>query len=320
MAKIRPILLFAALVILLSSTLPAYPAEKSSLPVWLIHDWRGKDVNFLRNYRSMSSKFHKIKDGPEAPSRTGLAGLNISGSAQFGRSSLESMKEKLGRYRVVVVDLRQESHGFINGLPVSWFRGRNQINWGKTLEDIEADEKARLATLFKARTVKVFTLELPEKPGGFKKGDDPMTVKVHTVSTERELCEELGIFYMRMPVPDYMRPSDKQVDRFVRLARSVGQDSWIYVHCEAGDGRTTTFLAMYDMMRNAKNVSMEDIMTRQWLLGGIDLKSVKSKIPWKQDFATRRRDFVEKFYQYCRDNKDNFKTTWTVWLRENALR
>jgi hypothetical protein len=305
--------------ILLIAAKPAMSDERPSLPIWLIHDWRGKDVNFLRNYRTMDSKFHALKHGPNEPSRAGLSSLNISGSAEFSRVSLESLRAKHKRSNMIVIDLRQESHGFVNGLPVSWYQGRNQINWAKTLQEIETDERQRLADLFKARVVKVYSLALPDKPSGLKRGVDPMTMKVHTVYTERELCEELGIFYMRMPVPDYMRPSDKQVDRFIKLGRAVGKNNWIHVHCEAGDGRTTSFLAMYDMMHNAKNVSLEDIVNRQWLLGGIDLLAVNTKVPWKRDYSQRRADFVRQFYRYCKENKDNFKTLWSVWLKKEGI-
>ena len=304
--------------ILLVTAKPVTCDEVSKLPIWLIHDWRGKDVNYLRNYRNMDSRFHAIKGGPKAPPRTGLISLDISGSAQFGRQSLESMKEELKGRNMIVVDLRQESHGFVNGLPVSWYQGRDQMNWGRSIEEIEAGEKGRLAALFKARTIKVYTLTQPKDPPALKKGTDPMTVKVHTVSTERELCEELGIFYMRMPVPDYMRPSGRQVDRFIKLARASGKNTWIHVHCEAGDGRTTAFLTMYDMMHNAKSLSLEDIVNRQRLLGGIDLLAVNSKVPWKREYTGKRADFIRKFYRYCKENKDNFKTTWTAWLEENV--
>jgi hypothetical protein len=121
---------------------------------------------------------------------------------------------------------------------------------------------------------------------------------------------------MRLPVPDHMRPSDKQVDRFVKLVRAVGKDkgTWLHVHCEAGDGRTTTFLAMYDMMHNARAVSFEDIVHRQWLLGGIDLLATNARAPWKREYARKRAEFIKKFYRYCRENKDGFKTMWSAWL------
>ena len=77
---------------------------------------------------------------------------------------------------------------------------------------------------------------------------------------------------------------------------------------------------MYDMMRNARNVSLDDIVHRQWLLGGIDLLEVNTKVPWKKEYAEKRADFIRKFYRYSKENKDGFKTTWTAWLKENALR
>ncbi len=52
---------------------------------------------------------------------SGLNTLNISGSKQFSEQNLpliiSNIKTSLP---ITVVDLRQESHGFINGLPVSW--------------------------------------------------------------------------------------------------------------------------------------------------------------------------------------------------------
>ena len=39
------------------------------------------------------------------------------------------------------VDLRQESHGFANGLPVSWHKDGNLANEGKTPEEVALDEE-----------------------------------------------------------------------------------------------------------------------------------------------------------------------------------
>ncbi len=308
--------------VMLITAAPVFSAEGSKLPVWLVHDWRGKDVTFLRNFRTMNGKFHTIKDASKVPSRTGLSSLNISGSAQFGRVNLEALRERFKNSRIMVVDLRQESHGLVNGLPVSWYQGRDQLNWGKSLEEIEFDEKERLNALLQTRAVKAYALTSPNNPGGLKRGTDPVTLKVHTASTERELCEELGLYYVRLPVPDYMRPSNKQTDRFIKLVRSLGKDKdmRLHVHCEAGDGRTTTFLAMYDMMRNARSVSFDDIIRRQWLLGGMDLRSTKTSVPWKREYAEKRAKFIKDFYKYCKNNKDAFKTTWSAWLKEDAAR
>ena len=47
---------------------------------------------------------------------TGLDKLNISGSAQFSESGLSLIKSSIpNNFDLIDVDLRQESHGFING-------------------------------------------------------------------------------------------------------------------------------------------------------------------------------------------------------------
>lgn len=43
--------------------------------------------------------------------------------------------------------------------------------------------------------------------------------------------------------------SPENIDEFIKLYKSLPKDAWLHFHCEAGKGRTTTFLAMYDMMK-----------------------------------------------------------------------
>jgi hypothetical protein len=54
-------------------------------------------------------------------------------------------------------------------------------------------------------------------------------------------------------------------DLFSRSAR-LPENAWAHFHCEAGLGRTTTFMVLYDMLRNANRVSLEDIVQRQKIL------------------------------------------------------
>jgi len=72
-------------------------------------------------------------------------------------------------------------------------------------------------------------------------------------------------------------------------------------------------MSMYDMMHNAKNVSFEDIMKRQTLIGGSDLLNVDDK-----DKSETRLDFTKKFYNYCKENQDGFQTSWSQWLKNNT--
>jgi hypothetical protein len=119
-------------------------------------------------------------------------------------------------------------------------------------------------------------------------------------------------------VTDREAPTDAEVDRFIRLVRELPDGEWLHFHCKAGHGRTTAFMAMYDMMRNAKKVSLDDILKRQFLIGGIDLAADPLKDDWRYDGAVSRRKSLERFYQYCKANNDGFKQSWSEWLAKNG--
>ena len=120
--------------------------------------------------------------------------------------------------------------------------------------------------------------------------------------------------YIRIPVTDKEKPSDDMVDYFVQFVQSLPQNTWVHFHCEEGMGRTTTFMVMYDIMKNAKRVSLDDIMNRQVLIGGQDL--LDDKVNTTKN-AKERTEFIQEFYKYALQNNDNFKTTWSQWINTN---
>src|SRR5690349_17747586 len=59
----------------------------------------------------------------------GLAELRCSGSAQPSVAGFRDLRRRLGEVEsdeLYVVDLRQESHGFVDGAAVSWYAQGNQ--------------------------------------------------------------------------------------------------------------------------------------------------------------------------------------------------
>lgn len=255
------------------------------------------------NTKKLSKHFRKTTDltnfkGTKVINLNGLANLNISGSSQFSENSLISIKQSLGNAMpIIVVDLRQESHGFINGIAVSWSGNRNKANKGLTKEEVLFDENARLQSILLNKPISI--------------GDKTLIPK--KVEDEEELVQSYGMSYMRIPVTDKERPTNNMVDYFIKFVNSLPPNTWLHFHCKGGVGRTATFMVMYDMMKNAKNVSLQDIMNRQVLLGGKNLLRDEPHLMYR--LKKQRAKLIKRFYRYCVENNDNFKTTWSQWIR-----
>lgn len=63
-----------------------------------------------------------------------LTDENMSGSAQFSVNQFRALVPELRKQAedIWIVDCRLETHGFINGIAVSWCNGQNNTNAGKT--------------------------------------------------------------------------------------------------------------------------------------------------------------------------------------------
>ncbi|MGO5065025.1 MULTISPECIES: GxGYxYP domain-containing protein [unclassified Clostridium] len=255
-----------------------------------------------QNKNEIPKKFRKSSDLSNVKkdknvNLTGLDKLNISGSKQFSEQNLpiviSNIKTSLP---ITVVDLRQESHGFINGMPVSWANKKNNANVGLTKAEVLKDENNRL------NSIKL------NSPISFYNHPDK-TITPTKVENEEKLVNHNSLSYVRVPVTDTKLPTDDMVDYFVDVIKSNPKDTWYHFHCKQGIGRTTTFMIMYDMMRNGKEVSADDIIKRQLLLADFDEKHMKSF------YNNERHDFLQNFYKYVKENGYNFDIKWSDWKK-----
>lgn len=259
-----------------------------------------------RNYRTTNDLSHL----PKGIDTTGLSQLLAIGSAEFSEKQLETVLQK-HKLPLTIVDLRQESHGFVNGNAISWYAKHDWGNLGKTDEQVEQDQKAALNTVASKKEMVINTIEGKNKNDTLQLSQ--MTSPVSQVMTEAEIAKRHHLGYIRIYVTDNWPPADREVDRFVNFERNLPKDTTLYFHCRAGKGRTTTFMVMHDMMDNAKQVSFENIILRQYQLGGINLLREPGAKSYKNKLAQQRVKFIKDFYQYTASNKDNFKTTWSQW-------
>lgn len=117
--------------------------------------------------------------------------------------------------------------------------------------------------------------------------------------------------YSRVPVTDTKLPTNEMIDCFINIVKECSKNNWIHFHCKAGFGRTTTFMIMYDMMKNYKNATSDEIVKRQLVLANFNEKEIS------QFSSNDRIDFLNKFYNYCKDINGNFDTTWSSWLNNS---
>jgi protein-tyrosine phosphatase len=290
------------------------PQRSPDSPI-LIWDIDPKLANALpRNFRTTNDALNESKR--ETLATTGLSDLRASGSGEF---TPEGLKLVLGRIRgpVTVFDLRQETHIFVNDMPVSWYASHDWANVRRSQEEIESEEAARVQS-FKCGSEIDVRLGHPVKHGNGS-SVTPQRVTVERASTEREVAEGAGTHYVRITVTDHARPLDQEVDRFVLAIRELPENAWAHFHCEAGLGRTTTFMVLYDMLRNANRVSLDSIVGRQEILSkGYDVLQPAEPENWKTPYMAERAAFVRAFYDYARANPNGRPQRWSEWLKSDA--
>lgn len=299
-------------------------AQKTGISPYAGYMWRldAADRDRLpRNFRTVRSAYRNDvnlrKTGPgftRTPSRKGLENLRMSGSGQFSTSELKAMLPVLQKQAqggpIYIVDLRQETHGFFAGNAVSWYGARDWGNIGKNKIEVLADERERLQAA-KGQTLTVAALDKNKKP------IDAETKIIHQALTEEQLVTSQGLHYYRIAATDHRWPSPENIDAFIHFVQTLPQNAWLHFHCQAGAGRTTVYMAMYDILKNP-SVPLDDILSRQYLLGGTYV-AYTEKHPcaadWKAPYYQEKATMIQRFYQYVQQNyRQHFHLTWSKWL------
>mgnify|MGYP001572673990 FL=1 len=191
----------------------------------LVLDSQNND-NIPKNFRKSSTILNTQNN--KDLNLIGLITLNISGSQQFSGNNLPILIKSINTSSpITIIDLRQESHGFINELPVSWANAKNDANIGLTKNQVMLDEYTKLSNI---------KLNVPLTFYNHKN----ITIIPTKVEDEDHLVNSKSLSYNRITVTDGKIPKDDMVDYFVNLVISQPKNSWFHFHCKQGIGRTTT--------------------------------------------------------------------------------
>ena len=158
-------------------------------------------------------------------------------------------------FQLYLVDLRQETHVFFNNRAVSWYADKDFANVGQTLPWIVADEAAQLAKIKAVPATQLFCIKQDDQGNVTPTGYSELVVQ--SAATEEGVAAQMPLAfrpnYVRIPVTDHCMPGNDALKRFVKLCVNLNPGDWVHCHCHGGDGRTTTFLALYDMVRWARS-------------------------------------------------------------------
>lgn len=268
-----------------------------------------------RNFRTSSSALQESEDRT-LPTRAGLDSLKAATSAQFSEKTLKNALKQL-QGPVWMIDLRRESHGYVNGIPISWYKPHNDSNQDLTTKSLMHVEQSMINALKEFNPLII--QRITHKTAGIIHSSEPFEVIVERLETEQQLTKRLGVEYRRLQVLDRNKPDDAVVDEFIELVKTLPPNATLYFHCRGGKGRSTTFMILYDMLKNAKTVPLNEIVLRQHLIGGVNVFNTQTKPggEWMAQIRIDRKSFIEAFYRYAKDAKGYPHLTWSEWLKAN---
>ena len=229
--------------------------------------------------------------------------INFRQNLELKASASGALSEKAAKYVaklspvVTVIDLRLESHGLVNGRPVTWSSEHDWSNVGLNDEEALIREKRYLSEIHVGAKV--------EK------------AKVRSVETEESLIRGLKQNYARLMIPESVRPTDSQVDQFLEILREIPHNSWVHFHDRSGKGRSTLFLIMYDMLNNATLADFNEIVDRNISLSHDEgFLLLPEEGDWRYPYQKDKIDFLKEFYNFAKAHPKGEGMLWNEWIKK----
>ncbi|MBN8828554.1 MAG: dual specificity protein phosphatase family protein [Sphingobacteriia bacterium] len=211
----------------------------------------------------------------------------VSASGQFSERQLLYVKDLASKRnkQLVIIDLRGEPHGFINGLPVLLVAKK----FGET---VQIDKSKILG-----KKVKIY----------FRDSKEYTEVLVKEFWTEEELARKHDIEYISIKVRDLHKPHISMVKQFVDYLNDIPKNHWVHIHCRAGKGRTTTFLMIYTILNYSQDFTLEQMIAHHRIMGGVDLSvdTAMQKERIYRELALERAIFINNLFYELKKQEIN---------------
>ena len=238
----------------------------------------------------------------------GLASLSMIGCPQFSVDEFQAILAQTQKdfpeaqpHNLYVFDLREESHGFIQGHSLFWRGPRNDANKGMELSELILHEQEQLSQLEKQPVLTPSLRVSSEKY--IQEGATAFALSPNALQTERAVVQKSGAHYVRIPVTDHCPPTAHQVDLFLAHLKDLPSNAIALFHCKGGWGRTTTFMTFMDIWHNHDKATCAQTVARQAAFPhALDLTHHEIlKDPWKMEKSKERLKLIEQFYDYAHD-------------------
>ncbi|PPU86647.1 hypothetical protein XpopCFBP1817_18920 [Xanthomonas populi] len=215
------------------------------------------------------------------------------------------------------MNAREESHAIVGGYPSTWRTPNNWGNVGKSRGEALADEHQRIQELKSQESVSIFHRKDVKSEAPNQR---EVILSKPQIFSEEELVKAAGAKYLRLTVTDHLSPCAEDINAFIAMERELAPHERLHVHCGMGLGRTTIFIVMHDILKNARMISFEDIINRHRAFNpGRSLdghKDVSHK--GRSEFRDERSEFLSLFYEYAKENPKGQPLLWSEWLDHNA--
>lgn len=276
------------------------------------------EVSEIKNWRC----FSLIQDAYKGDT----AGLDHMWASSSAAPSVNDFDQIAKRIRIlsggqaakmIDLDLRQESHAYLNDQAITYATRHNWINYGKTEQESQLAEDDWIQAIRKNPLLE--NVLTPEQLKTFA-FTDGVTVEIKSVMNENEAAKKAGFEYKRLMVSDHMAPRQHEIDEFIRFVKSLPPNSWIHLHCRGGEGRSSTFLVMLDMLKNAGTVSFDEIIKRHASIPPYyDLSQCTRRCKELTLYYQKRYAFVQEFYQFASELSQGYRGTWSDWAEKNCF-
>lgn len=236
-----------------------------------------------------------------------LDDYKIIASSQFNESQFVNAIHN--KSKVIDVDLRAEYHGFNDGIPFSFIALPNDdINVDKLQSVIIPQEEYILHKILNGyKSIQFYRYNLKSTPDE----NTPTICLNSSVQSESQLMAKYNQDYYRITVTDHLAMSTENIDQLLNLYDNYlksNPQQWVYLHCQGGDGRTTTATIMLMILKQkdaGKLEPLSDLINQVQKVSTYQLipNCKKSDLTYRCQGKWQRYETIGKFYQFVQQRK-----------------